>query len=85
MRKLFFQRGWVPALASACVIMVVAGITLHSHFQAPEADTMVADLSEVDLGMVEYIDIIENFDLIREIDFFSDLEIIENIEEFEAS
>lgn len=84
-RKIFFQRRWIPALASAGVIIVVAGITIHNHFQSHEADTMVADLSEVDLGMVEYIDIIENFDLIREIDFFSDLEIIENIDTFEAS
>ncbi|MBT8372647.1 MAG: zf-HC2 domain-containing protein [Deltaproteobacteria bacterium] len=84
-RGLFLQRRWVPALAATCIIIILAGVTMHSHLQTPEADTMVANLSEVDLDMVELIDIVENYDIIREIEFFSDLEIIENLDEFESS
>ena len=83
--SVFFQRRWVPALAATCVVLVLAGITMHSHFRKPDADAMVANLSEVDLDMVEHIDIIENYDIIREIEFFSDIEIIENLDEFEAT
>jgi predicted anti-sigma-YlaC factor YlaD len=84
-REMFFQRRWVPALAAACVILVVAGVSIRNHLLVPEADTIVGSLSEVDLDMVENIDIIENFDLIQDIEFYSDLEIIEELNGLEAS
>ena len=84
-RGILFQKQWVPALAAACAILILVGITMYGQFQIPEADSMVAKLSEVDLDMVEYIDIIENFDIIHDFDFFSDIEFIENLDELEAS
>jgi hypothetical protein len=84
-REMFFQRRWVPALAAACVILVVAGVSIRNHLMVPAADTVVGSLRAIDLEMVEYIDIIENFDLIQDIEFYSDLEIIEELNGLEAS
>ena len=85
-KEIIFQRPWIPALATAGVIMIVAGITLFDHSRYPESETaIVAAFKEVDPDMVEHIDIIENLDLIEDIDFYTDLEIIENLDESEAS
>ena len=84
-KELVFQRHWVPAMAAAGVILIVGGITLRYYNRVPETETVVAAFTDVDPGMVESIDIIENLELIQDIDFYTDLEIIENLDESEAS
>lgn len=85
-KYIVFQHPWVPALASAAVILIVAGITLLDQSRYPESETaFVAAFKDVDPDMVKHIDIIENLELIQNIDFYTDLEIIENLDESEAS
>ena len=85
-KEMVFQRPWVPALAAAGVILIVAGISLQFSDRLPDNGTaVVAAFKDVDPDMVEHIDIIENLDLIQDIDFYTDLEVIENLDEFEAS
>ncbi len=84
-RENMFRRRLVPALAMACVLILVGVVTIRHISYFPEADSMVAKLSEVDLDLVESFDIIENFEIIQEIDFLSDFEIIESVDQFDAS
>ena len=85
-KEIVFQRPWVPALATAAVILIVAGVTLLDQSRYPESETaFVAAFKDVDPDMVKHIDIIENLELIQDIDFYTDLEIIENLDESEAS
>lgn len=84
-KEIFLQRRWVPVLAAAGVMLIVAGITLRYQVRVPETETVVATLNDADPDMVESIDIIENLELIQDIDFYTDLEIIENLDELEAS
>ena len=85
-KEIVFQRPWVPALATAGVILMIAGITFLDLGRHPESETnLIAAFEDVDPDMVEHIDIIENLDLIQDIDFFTDLEIIENLDDLEAS
>ena len=85
-KEIVFQRPWVPALATAAVILIVAGISLLDQSRYPESETaFVATFKDVDPEMVKHIDIIENLELIQNIDFYTDLDIIENLDESEAS
>ena len=85
-KEIVFQHPRLPALVTAAVILIVAGITLLDQSRNPESETaFVAAFKDVDPDMVKHIDIIENLELIQDIDFYTDLEIIENLGESEAS
>jgi anti-sigma factor RsiW len=84
-RALFFNRRFVPALAAAGLILVVSMIATYKYHQQPEMNNYFAELSDVDLEMVEIIELVENYDIIHDIDFLKDLEIIDQLEETDAS
>ncbi len=80
----FLNRRLVPALAAAGLILGVALVATYKYYQPPPTDGRIAELSNVDLDMLDNIDLVENFDLIREIELLSDLEIIEGLDEMDA-
>ena len=79
-----FKRRLVPALVTACIVVIMGSFVLHDYFQIQSTDQMLSSLSWEDLAMVENIELAENLDLIEEMDFLEDLEIIENLDILET-
>ena len=74
----------VPALVTACIVVIVGSFVLHDYAQVRNTEQILVSLSQDDLAMVENIELAENFDLIQEIDFLEDLDIIENLDILET-
>ncbi|MCK5081630.1 MAG: zf-HC2 domain-containing protein [Candidatus Omnitrophica bacterium] len=83
-RNGLFQKRLVPALAMACIVVIVGSFALNNYFRIQNTDQMLSDLSREDLAMVENIELAENLDLIEEMDFLEDLDIIENLDILET-
>lgn len=83
-RNGLFQKRLVPALATACIVVIVGSFALNNYFRIQNTDQMLSDLSREDLAMVENIELAENLDLIEEMDFLEDLDIIENLDILET-
>ena len=83
-RNGLFKRRLVPALVTACIVVVVGSFVLHDYFQIQSTDQTLSSLSREDLAMVENIELAENLDLIEEMDFLEDLDIIENLDILET-
>ena len=79
-REGFLRKRLVPALATACLIVIVASVTAGHYSRTRQTDQMIARLSEEDLTMVANIELAENLELIKEIDFLEDLDIIESLD-----
>lgn len=84
-QTVFLQRRWVPVLAGAAAIVLVAGLVRYQFLQKPETVSVLAELNAAELEMVVNFDLAENLEIIENIDFFSDLEVIENLDDFEFS
>ncbi len=80
----FSKRRLVPALATACVVVIVGSFALRNYFQVRQTNQMLAELNEEDFAMVENIELAENFDLIQEMDFLEDLDIIAGLDILET-
>lgn len=83
-RNGLFQKRLIPALATACIVVIVGSFALNNYFRIQNTDQMLSDLSREDLAMVENIELAENLDLIEEMDFLEDLDIIENLDILET-
>ena len=79
-----FKRRLVPALVTACIIVIVGSFVLHNYFRIQSTNQILAGLSQEDLAMVENIELAENLDLIEEMDFLEDFDIIENLDVLET-
>jgi hypothetical protein len=66
---LFVNRRFVPALAAAGLILCVALVATYRYYQPPETIGRLAEFSDVDLEMVEYIELLEeDLDLLQNLD-----------------
>lgn len=74
----------IPALATACIIVVMGSFALNNYFQTQKTNQVLASLNEEDFIIVENIELAENLDLIEQIDFLEDLDTIENLDIFES-
>jgi len=78
------NRQLMPALATACVVMVVGFLTFHNYQQIKGTDQLLAQLSDDELEMVQNIELAESFELIENIEFFEDFNIIANLDALET-
>ena len=78
------NKQWVPAFATACVVLIVGSFAYHNYDQFRGTDQLLAQLSEDELEMVQNIELVENFDLIEDIEFFEDLNFITNLDVLET-
>lgn len=83
-RETLHKKQLIPALVTACVIVIAGSFSLTHYFQTQKTNQILASLSEEDLLMVENIELAENLDLIEEMDFLEDLDIIENLDLLET-
>jgi len=79
------KRRLVPALMTACVIIIVGLLSIRHYFVLQKSNELMVNLSEEELEMVENIELAENYELIQDLDLIEDLEIIENLDTLEIS
>ena len=84
-RERLLNRRLTPALATACVVVLVGLFALRIYWQVQESQNLLVDLSEEELEMVENMELVENFDILENMEFLEDLEIIENLDALESS
>ena len=79
-----FNKRLVPALATACIVVIVGSFTLNNYLRIQNTNQMLASLSQEDLAMVENIELAENLEFIEEMGLLEDLDIIENLDVLET-
>ncbi|MBN1869101.1 MAG: zf-HC2 domain-containing protein [Candidatus Omnitrophica bacterium] len=84
MKNSFFKKPLIPALVTACMIVIAGSFVFYNYSQMRGTNQLLAKLSQEDLEMFENIKLAENLDLIEEIDFLEDFEIVENLDILET-
>lgn len=76
---LLLPRPLAVVLATAALLIVIAGAILPKYLQSKSAEQLALQISEEEVVLVENIDLLENLEVIQDIDFLENMEIIENL------
>lgn len=79
LRGLLNFRKLSPAYTSALVLLIIGLFSVWTFYQAKDSEFALANLSDSDIEMIEYIELAENIDIIDELDILVDFDIIENV------
>ncbi|HBG61797.1 MAG: hypothetical protein A2Y03_02495 [Omnitrophica WOR_2 bacterium GWF2_38_59] len=82
-RQMFLTWKMVPVYVSLCIAISVFSIRNYVEFD--QSRRIMAEMSQDEIEMVEYIELAENYELIDEIEFFEDFEIIQNMDELKVT
>ena len=80
---MFLTWKMVPVYVSLCIAISVFSIRNYVEFD--QSRRIMAEMSQDEIEMVEYIELAENYELIDEIEFFEDFEIIQNMDELKVT
>ncbi|MBU0469003.1 MAG: zf-HC2 domain-containing protein [Candidatus Omnitrophica bacterium] len=81
--QMFLTWKLVPVYVSLCLAISVFAIRNYMQFE--QSRQILAEMSQEEIEMVEYIELAENYELIDEIEFFEDFEIIQNLDDLSVT